>query len=127
VRELASRLGLEVIDYHTRLANHSEWFPDTVHPNTRGMAVLASIALETITHSRPSSEGIGLSVTRPTSNRAVIAWPASAATLVAQSATRMGGTNANWAVADAVPVSDGTTLRMTNTLTGTRFFRLWQP
>lgn len=66
-------------------------------------------------------------MTRTPSSRAVVVWPGSAGALVAQSATRIGGTNANWAGADGIPVSDGATLRLTNTLTGPRFFRLWRP
>lgn len=127
VRDLATRLGLEVIDYHTRLAGHAEWFPDTVHPNTRGMAVMAAVALETLTRSPAAPNDVLLNAARNVANRAVISWPNSAATLVLQSATRIGGTNANWAVSDAIPASDGTVLRITNTLSSPRFFRLWRP
>lgn len=129
LRDLASRLGLEVIDYHERLAGHGEWFPDTVHPNTRGMAVMASIAFATITRSPfPQTLPI-LSVGRGAANRAVVSWPVADAgpTWVLQSATRLGGTNAPWAVADPVPFSDGTAVRATNLQSGPRFFRLWQP
>lgn len=127
VRDLAAKLALEVIDYHTRLGGHAEWFPDTVHPNTRGMAVMAAIAVESLTGSKTPLPDVTLGVSRNPANRAVVAWPATAATLVLQSATRIGGTNANWAVADGVPASDGLTLRLTNLLTGPRYFRLWHP
>jgi hypothetical protein len=113
--------------YIVRNYGVSEWFPDTVHPNTRGMAVMAAITVESLTGSKTPLPDVTLGVSRNPANRAVVAWPATAATLVLQSATRIGGTNANWAVADGVPSSDGTTLRLTNTLTGPRYFRLWHP
>lgn len=127
IREMATRLGLEVLDYHTRLAGHAEWFPDTVHPNTRGMAVMAALAFETIHRSGAGSPDVALGFARSAANRAVLSWAAPAATLVLQSATRLGSTNANWAVSDAIPVSDGIRVRMTNTASGPRFFRLWHP
>ena len=40
VRDIAGRLNLDLIDLHTRMGGHSEWFPDTVHPNSKGIAEL---------------------------------------------------------------------------------------
>ena len=51
VRDLAARLGLQVIDLHTRLAGHPEWFPDTVHPNSKGMTAMAAMVYGTLTGS----------------------------------------------------------------------------
>jgi len=126
VRELAARLGLEVIDFHTRLAGHGEWFPDTVHPNTRGAAVMAAItrnALLRVTDPPPPMT-LGIGSISPT--RAVISWPGEGAGLVLQAATRLGLTN-SWTVSDYIPINDGTTLRFTNTVNVPRYFRLWQP
>lgn len=127
VRDLAARLGLEVIDYHTRLGGHAEWFPDTVHPNTRGMAVMAAIAYGSLKKLPPDTAPIELGVTRSATGRAVVTWPADRATWVLQNAIRADATNGLWTVADPIPATDGSLLRLTNTTTATRFFRLWQP
>ena len=47
VRDLAAELTLPVIDLHRRMTN-STWFPDTVHPNTRGMAAMAAVMFESL-------------------------------------------------------------------------------
>lgn len=127
VRDLAARLELELIDYHTRLAGHAEWFPDTVHPNTRGMAVMAALACGVLVRADPTPDAPVLEGSLNAVPRAVLAWPAADATFVLQHATRIGTTNDNWAVADNVPATDGLRLRVTNTLVAPRFFRLWLP
>lgn len=127
VRALAARLGLEVIDFHERLAGHGEWFPDTVHPNTRGMAVMASIVASTLTRATAPPEMAGLAVGRSAANRPVLAWPADRFDCVVQTASRLGTSPTNWTVADAIPSTDGTWLRLTNSSGPPRFFRLWRP
>lgn len=127
VRDLAARLGLEVIDYHTRLAGHGEWFPDTVHPNTRGMAVMAAIANDSILRRTDPPPPITLVASRNAANRAVFHWPAAAAGMVLQAATVSTASTWTWTVADQIPASNGTTIGFTNTVTAARVFRLWQP
>jgi len=41
--ETAKKENVQVIDLSTALANHSEWFPDGVHPNAEGAAALANV------------------------------------------------------------------------------------
>lgn len=128
VRETAARLGLEVCDFHTLLAGHAEWFPDTVHPTTSGAAVMASHLFRLLHLGEPLPEAAPeLLGTRSVNQRAVLAWPARNAGWVLQVANRPDAARAAWTVSTAVPISDGTTLRLTNTLSAPRFFRLWQP
>lgn len=127
VRELGARLGWPVIELHERLAGHPEWFPDTVHPNTRGMAVMAAVMVEAIqAGTPPEPPPILLGVTRA-STRVRLDWPSDLATHVVLSATSLGPTSV-WTVADPVPHRSGDQLLLTNTVTGSaRFFRLWRP
>ncbi|MEK7676251.1 MAG: GDSL-type esterase/lipase family protein [Verrucomicrobiota bacterium] len=125
VRSLAAQFNLALIDYHIGLAGHAEWFPDALHPNTRGTAVMAALAHDAvrgIAVPPPTS----LNVARGPNNRAIVTWPADAAGLVLQTASQVADTN-GWTVADSIPYSDGNFLRATNTVGTTRFFRLWQP
>jgi lysophospholipase L1-like esterase len=43
IQEVASQLGLPIIDVYTPLLNHSEYFSDGVHPNSAGAQVIANI------------------------------------------------------------------------------------
>jgi acyl-CoA thioesterase-1 len=128
-RELVTRLGLEVIEFHDRLDGHGEWFPDNVHPNSRGTAVMAAIAWAAITHApaNPSSPALGL--TSVAGNRVAVRWPADAAGLVLQSATSLAATPPPWLVVEQLAVNDGAQVSVTNTLpgSGARFYRLWRP
>ncbi len=127
VRELGSRLGWPVIELHERLAGHPEWFPDTVHPNTRGMAVMAAVMVEALkAGTSPEPPPAVLGVTRA-STRVRLDWPSELATHVVLSATGLGPTSV-WTVADAVPHRGGDQLLLTNNVAGAaRFFRLWRP
>lgn len=40
IAQLAQQNGWLVVDYHTPLVNHPEDFPDGVHPNTAGYAIM---------------------------------------------------------------------------------------
>lgn len=127
VRELAGRLGLECADLHLRLAGHPEWFPDTVHPNSRGMAAMAAVVYETLAGGPPALPPPALGLSRLAPNRMVVQWPGDFAGWVVQTATSLAP-GAAWTVADAAPASDGLVVRQTNTVSGTvRFYRLWRP
>jgi len=128
IRDLAARLDLGLIDFHARLAGHSEWFPDTVHPNSKGMAAMAAIVFDTLTGGPPSAPPPAVELVRLASPRTVVQWPAEWAGMVVQSATALRGTSTVWTVVEQVPGSDGTLVRQTNSMTGpARVFRLWQP
>lgn len=47
-KEIAEQIGAYIIDYHTPLLNNSKEFPDGVHPDDKGAALLANIAYQRI-------------------------------------------------------------------------------
>jgi hypothetical protein len=117
-----------LIDLHTRLAGHPEWFPDTVHPNSKGMAAMAGVVFEMLVGGPPPLPPPRIELTRLPPNRLVAQWPAPWAGWVVQSAPSLRLSNTAWTLVEAVPASDGTVVRQTNTATGaSRCYRLWQP
>lgn len=48
VKEIAEEIGAYIIDYHQPLLNASKGFPDNVHPNDTGSALMAQIAYNKI-------------------------------------------------------------------------------
>ncbi|MGD0090460.1 MAG: GDSL-type esterase/lipase family protein [Planctomycetota bacterium] len=48
VQQAAKAKNLPVIDLHTALSNHPEMFPDKIHPNVAGAALLAKTVAEAI-------------------------------------------------------------------------------
>lgn len=128
LRDLAGRLGLGLIDLHTRLAGHPEWFPDTVHPNSKGMAAMAAVVYEALNGGPTPLPPPAIGLTRFPPNRVVLQWPAPFAGWIVQTATAFRPTNTVWTVVEAIPTNDGTVVRQTNSATGTmRSYRLWQP
>lgn len=128
VREMAARLGLGLIDLHVRLAGHADWFPDTVHPNSRGMAVMAGVVYEALTGGPPPLPPPRIDLTRVPPNRMVAQWPAPWAGWVVQTTTLLRSSNTLWTVVEAIPTNDGAVVRQTNSISGSRrFYRLWQP
>lgn len=128
IRDLAARLELDLIDLQTRLAGHGEWFPDTVHPNSKGMTAMTSVmyaGLMGITNA-PQQELV--SIERIGGNRTVLRWPADSRTLIPLSTTAIRGTNTTWTVSEAVIYLDGDQVGQTNSASGSaKFYRLWQP
>jgi len=49
LRQLALDKGCPVIDFYTPLKEHSNLFPDGIHPNTEGAAVMAMVLYEALT------------------------------------------------------------------------------
>jgi lysophospholipase L1-like esterase len=128
VRDIASRLGLELIDLNLRLAGHPEWFPDTVHPNTKGTTAMAAVICESLLGGYPTDPLPSVFVGHPVPNRVVLIWPSSWRGLIPQSTTALGLTNTTWSVAETVIYLDGDVMRQTNLVSGTsRIYRLIQP
>lgn len=48
VKSIAAQIGASVIDFHTPLANSGYAFPDDVHPDDKGAALMAQIACKKI-------------------------------------------------------------------------------
>lgn len=129
VLNLASQLKLEVIHLHDWLANHREWFPDTVHPNTRGTTVMAALFHSALVPPTPNPGAPLLQFTRPFPGRAVAAWPATAAGWILQSAPVLPASGLiNWTVVEIPAWNDDSFVRVTNTTPGAgKLFRLWHP
>lgn len=53
IEQIAKAFGLPVIDVYTPLANHQEYFPDGVHPNTEGAQIIANTVYKAITSTQP--------------------------------------------------------------------------
>jgi acyl-CoA thioesterase-1 len=128
VRGLAQQFGLELIDLQTSMAGHREWFPDTVHPNSRGTTVLCALVRTALVNTQPDQPPPPLTIARLLVNRAALSWPAPWAGLVLQSAPALTGTNTSWTIVEQVAFNDDALVRVTNTVSGAvRFYRLWQP
>jgi sialate O-acetylesterase len=48
IEQVATTLGLPIIDVYTPLLSHPEYFPDGVHPNSAGAQVIANIIYNAI-------------------------------------------------------------------------------
>ena len=129
VRDIAERLGLGLIDLHTRMGGHSAWFPDTVHPNSKGMAAMAAVMYSALAGGPPAEEPPSAAIRQVSTGRVELSWPARWGGLVPQFTTALKATNTIWTVVDsAIPYGDGAWIRQTNTSAGgPRFFRLFQP
>ncbi len=130
VRDLAARLGLSLVDLHVRLAGHSEWFPDTVHPNSKGMTAMAAVMYGALFVEPPAGLTPPIGLLRPLPTQLVLSWPARWGGLIPQSTTALRGSNTAWTVVELpTPYGDGTVIHQTNSsASGTgRFYRLWQP
>lgn len=127
VRALAAELGIEVVDFHARLEGHAEWFPDTVHPNSRGTTVMAAILWPVLTRAADDLPP-ALAITTVGVNRRRLAWPADAGDYVLQTSAQTAGTSNAWTVVETPAVNVETAIGLTNLGSASpRFFRLWRP
>lgn len=127
IRQLGTNLSLQVIDMQTLLAGHSEWFPDGIHPNAKGTAVMAAIVYTALLGDTMNGSIPALGIGTPAYNTVVLNWPAGGAGWVLQSLPAPGNTNV-WSVATNAVVNNGTSVRSTNSLSGPcALYRLWQP
>jgi len=54
IEQLANELDLPVIDVYSALKDHPEYFPDGVHPNSKGATVIAATVYEAIVSNQAS-------------------------------------------------------------------------
>jgi len=129
VRDIAERLNLDLIDLHTRYAGHSEWFPDTVHPNSKGTVAMTAMMFDALAGGAPTEEPPPALIQRLSATKVELSWPARWGGLVPQSTTALKNTNTVWTLVDAaIPSGDGNWIRQTNSSAGApKLFRLWQP
>jgi len=128
VRDLANRMGLELVDLRTRLDGHKEWFPDTVHPNSKGMVVMSAIMYDALLGGRPSGSPPEITITHPSKTQVALTWPAAWGNLVPQYTLSLR-TNTTWSVLELpTAYGDGELIHQTNSVgSSTRLYRLWQP
>jgi acyl-CoA thioesterase-1 len=130
IRQIAASHSLPVIELQTRMAGHSDLFPDTVHPNSRGMAVMAAIMFSALKPASPLGALPVLTVKQVAPNRLAIDWPGVWGSYVAQSASLLKSTNTSWLIVDTVIPALNSDQQIELPVTTTalpRYFRLWQP
>lgn len=130
IRDLAARLGVELLDFQERLQGGSVWFPDTVHPNSKGTSVMAAMAFEALGFVQSPGEPPPpeLLIAPISSRRVRLEWPAALGAWVVEARTAVGSTGVVSTVVEQAAYSDGLRLRVTNSAgTGNRFYRLWRP
>ncbi|MDB6039182.1 MAG: hypothetical protein JWM99_3023 [Verrucomicrobiales bacterium] len=129
VRDISQRLNLDLIDLHVRLNGHPDLFPDTVHPNSKGMVAMAAVIFDGLAGGAPTVLPPPALIKRISATRIELSWPAHWGGLVPQTTQTLKTSNTVWTLVDvAIPFSDGNWIRQTNVSTGApRFYRLWQP
>jgi acyl-CoA thioesterase I len=128
VRDLATRLELELIDFHSRMAELPSLFPDTVHPNTRGTAVMAALAYEGIAQIAPEIELPTLSIRSLSSSFNALEWPVDAASYSVQEIASLTNSRAKWTVSAALVQRDENVLRIQESKRkAIKLYRLWKP
>jgi acyl-CoA thioesterase-1 len=128
LRDLASRQNLELIDLHARLAGHPEWFPDTVHPNSKGMTAMAAVVVSVLLGEAVGQTPPSLSVQRGPGTRVILSWPAAWRGVIPQFTSALRGSNTVWSVSEPVIYLDGDMLHQTNSMSGSaRLYLLRQP
>jgi lysophospholipase L1-like esterase len=129
IRDIASRLNLQLVDLHTRMDGHKEWFPDTVHPNAKGFTVMTALIYSTLAGGAPDEPPPSLGLTQPAANRLALTWPASWRGLVPLSTSALRESNTVWSVVEPAIYLDGGAVRQTNIVSGSapRIYKLWQP
>ena len=128
VRDLATRLELELIDFHARMAGLSSLFPDTVHPDTRGTAVMAALAYEGIAQIDPEIERPTLSIRNLSSSFNALEWPVDAVSYFVQEIPSLTDSRAKWKVSSALVQRDESVLRIEESKRRPfKIYRLWRP
>ncbi len=129
VEEITQRLNLDLVDLHTRLAGHSELFPDTVHPNSKGMVAMAAIMFDSLSGGSPADGPPSAAIRQISPTKVELSWPAAWGGLVPQSTAVLKSSNSVWSIVETTfPYRNGDWVRQTNSSAGLpRFFRLWRP
>ena len=132
VVELASRLELDLIHYHQRMAGFPEWLPDTVHPNTQGTAVMAALAFEALMKPDPNLPTPVLNsvpVSPSISSLPIeLNWPVANADYVVQETFVLEGEATKWNVIARPMSHDGERLNIKPVVQRPGVFhRLWKP
>ena len=128
IRDIATRLDLDLIDLHVRLDGHREWFPDTVHPNSKGSTAMAAVMADAVV-GEPVAEPLpSLLAQRGPGTRVILSWPAAWRGLVPQFASSLRDSNTVWSVSEPAIYAEGDMLRQTNSMSGSiRLYWLRRP
>jgi lysophospholipase L1-like esterase len=129
VRQIAQEFNLPTIDLQVRLAGHSEWFPDTVHPDSQGMAAMAAVVCDSLSGGPPKEAPPAIRIVPLSNSTLEIGWPTQWRSLILQSVPAVGVSRPVWRLVDnGIPYADGTGIVQFVSSTGAaRIFRLKQP
>ncbi len=127
IRSLAAELELEFLEFHDRLLNEGQYFPDGIHPDGAGTALMASIASEVIGHF--NADAPTALIFAVSSSRMGIEWPIHSPGYVLQECESLSQDAADWKIVRfTAPKHKGSVIRAEPRKRGTgRFFRLWRP
>jgi len=126
VRLVSAQAQRLLIDVNTAMFGHKEWFPDLIHPNDSGAAVLAAVICSGV-RDQPGGDQSPplLSATSGTLDRIHLSWPAAQAGMVIESAGNPLLPSNAWSVIPQAGANNGTSITISNLSPGIyRLYRL---
>ena len=127
IRLFANESHWEYIEFHDRLLDAGNYFPDGIHPNAAGTALMAAIACEFII--RFDNTPPSLMISAKSSSLIEIQWQSRSPGYVVQERSFIDGRSSDWIVSKGIiPKNDGSKISAIiqhSNLSG--FLRLWRP
>jgi hypothetical protein len=126
VRLVSEQTQRLLIDVNTAMSGHKEWFPDLIHPNDSGAAVLAAVIYSGV-RDQPGGDPSPplLSATSGSLGRIHVSWPVAQAGMVIESASNPSLPSNAWSVIPQAGVNNGTSITISNLAPGNyRLYRL---
>ena len=127
IRFFAKESQLEYIEFHDRLLDAEKYFPDGIHPDAAGTALMAAIACDFIV--RLDSTPPLLIISAKSSSLIEIQWQSRSPGYVVQERSFIDQHSSDWIVSKGIiPKNDGSNLSAIiqhSNLSG--FLRLWRP
>jgi len=126
VRVVSEQSQRPLIDVNTAMFGHKEWFPDLIHPNDSGAAVLAAVIYSGL-RDQPGADRPPprLSATSGPPGRIQLSWPVAHAGMVLESTANPSLPTNAWSVISQAGGNDGPSVTISNLLPGNyRLYRL---